>query len=60
MNDALLIAVIMLIALAVMVWLIRSIWREVHDLRGGQDEPQTERRKNEKIRKEIEAWRDGE
>jgi hypothetical protein len=63
MNEALLIPVLWGLAagaLVVILMVCRSIWREMGD--GGadaQDGSATERRKNEKIRREVERWREG-
>lgn len=67
MTHAQLIPVLLVlaaIAVAVIIAVGRSILREMQGGLGDDDESQavrrTEERKNERIRKEIEQWRDGE
>jgi flagellar basal body-associated protein FliL len=59
MNFSIVIALIVLalIALVATVWLFRSVAEDLYHM--DDSSPQTEQRKNEKIRKEIERWRDG-
>ena len=66
MHNAQLIPALLLlaaIALVVLALVARSVWRELSGL-GDEDEARsarkTEERKNERIRREIESWRDGE
>ena len=63
MDNALLIPCLLVLAaasVAVIAYVARGIWREMND--GGEDAEDgsiTERRKNDKIRREIEQWREG-
>jgi hypothetical protein len=63
MDNALLIPCLLVLAaasVAVIGHVARGIWREMND--GGADAEDgsiTERRKNDKIRREIEQWREG-
>ena len=62
MNNACLITLLFLLiaaSVAVIVMAVRSIWREMTD---DDDAParRTEERKNERIRRQLEQWRDGE
>lgn len=66
MNNALLIPLLLAASIIGMVVVCRvagDIWREMHGGLGDEDETQaarrTEERKNERIRKEIERWREG-
>jgi len=63
MNDALLLRLLLAVLIASAVGIghaARGIWREMKHGRGdAQDGTLTERRKNERIRREIERWREG-
>ena len=64
MNDALIFRIALLVTIISVVglgWVLRSVWREMNGLGNGEDAKarRTEQRKNEKIRKEIERWREG-
>ncbi|MCU0752745.1 MAG: hypothetical protein MUC40_06915 [Akkermansiaceae bacterium] len=63
MNDALLIPLLLALAaisMAVIAGVARGIWREMHDGDAdAEDGSITERRKNDKIPREIEQWREG-
>jgi hypothetical protein len=63
MKDALLIPFLLVLAAAsavVIAYVARGIWREMSDGDAdAEDGSITERRKNDKIRREIEQWREG-
>jgi hypothetical protein len=67
MNDALLIPLLLVftaISVVVIAKTGRDIWREMKDAKGDVEdetrrERRTEERKNARIRKEIERWREG-
>ena len=63
MNTAtiIILSVMTLVSLVVIVWTVRTIWRELRGMGEGTaaEARRTEERKNEKIRKEIEQWRNG-
>jgi hypothetical protein len=67
MKDALLIPLLLAvstIAMVVIARVARDIWREMNGALGDVEaetrrERRTEERKNERIRKEIEQWREG-
>jgi hypothetical protein len=67
MNDARLIPLLLVvtaISVVVIARVGRDIWREMQDAKGDvedetRSERRTEERKNARIRKEIERWREG-
>lgn len=64
MNDACILALVglLIVASAAVIWIAgRSIWREINGLADNEDaqaERRTEERKNARIAREIEQWRD--
>lgn len=54
-------SVITLVSLAVIGWTVRTIWRELRGMGEGTaaEASRTEERKNARIKKEIEQWRNG-
>lgn len=65
MNDACILALVGLLIVASAVVILvagRSIWREIMGLANNEDaqaERRTEERKNARIAREIEQWRNG-
>lgn len=65
MNDACILALVGLLIVASAVVILvagRSIWREIKGLANNEDaqaERRTEERKNARIAREIEQWRNG-
>jgi hypothetical protein len=58
------IALLALVSVTLLAWAARIVLREMNGLGededGAQDERRTEERKNARIRREFEQWRDGE
>ena len=62
MTTFIIIGLILVAALCVVIRLVVSVIDEANGLGGNSDDAQarrTEERKNERIRKEIEQWREG-
>ncbi len=66
MNNPFLLAALALLTIASVVVIcavVRSVWREMKAGLGHDEEAQrqrrTEERKNERIRRELETWREG-